>query len=238
MFQFLETLNLISALLHAVVTCGSRISRVRPLPQARARADHAAGISRHPALYTNRGKPRRPVAEEEPNYPCQQRAVAKNCSTAVHAAGSRIRIQLTAMEPTLVGTPHIMAAIPTCHYGDPNGVDGLLFKREGKERWHRVTAKVAALATGKGPGSGPTMEAASAANLISSERLLPRFSLDKDRPRYSDEGAPRESTRCVELRIDVDATGARAHRVVHGLGLGLDERAGKRWQWKFKAGTG
>jgi len=101
-----------------------------------------------------------------------------------------------------------------------------------------VTAKVAALEpqrSGFGPDDGGGVSGQP--HIIGT--VVAPILLTKTDPEYSDEARREKVQGVVEIRIDVDANGRpRNIRVVHGLGLGLDERAAEAVaQWKFKAGT-
>lgn len=63
--------------------------------------------------------------------------------------------------------------------------------------------------------------------------------VSKVEPEYSEEARKAKYQGSVELYVEVDASGrARNVRVLHSLGLGLDEKAMEAVaKWRFKPGT-
>jgi TonB family protein len=142
------------------------------------------------------------------------------------------------MEPTLVGNPQIMAAIPNLPYGDPNGVSGPLSGGRGK-RNGIGDGEDGGVGNRKGPGYGDGDEAgvSGATHIVGT--IVPPVLLVKTDPEYSDEARRAKLQGIIVLHIDVDAHGLPTNiKVVQGLGLGLDQRAVDAVrQWKFRAGS-
>jgi protein TonB len=143
-----------------------------------------------------------------------------------------------AIEPTLVGTPQIVAALPNIPYGDPNGVSGPPSNGRGKNGGIG-DGDGGGLGDHKGPGygDGDDVGVSGQAHILGS--IVAPILLTKIDPEYSDEARRARVQGIVMLHIDVDAHGRPQNiKVVQGLGLGLDQRAVDAVrQWKFKPGT-
>jgi protein TonB len=147
---------------------------------------------------------------------------------------------LLAMEPTLVGTPQIMAVLPNIAIGDPNGVAEPPSNGPGKNGGIGTGAN-----GGVGPGDGPGGPGDGVCCGVGGgqPRIVGKTTepvlLVKVDPEYSDEARRAKVQGIVVLHIDVDTHGLPKNiKVVHGLGLDLDQRAVDAVaKWRFRAGT-
>jgi len=143
-----------------------------------------------------------------------------------------------AMEPTLVGTPQIMVAVPNLPYGDPNGVPGT--HSGGRGTGGGIgDGYDGGVGDGNGPGHGDAECCGVSGQTHIVGSIVAPVLLTKTDPEYSDEARRAKVQGIVVLHIDVDAHGQPQNIVVvQGLGLGLDQRAVDAVRrWKFRAGS-
>jgi TonB family protein len=143
------------------------------------------------------------------------------------------------MEPTLVGSPQIVAAMPNITFGDPKGVGREPSGGRGKR---------GGIGGGDGPGVGdldgpgygsdPDGGVSGGTPHILGTVTEPILLVKID-PEYTVEARRAKLQGVVVLHIEVDAHGKPQNiKLVQGLGLGLDERAMEAVsQWKFHAGS-
>jgi protein TonB len=143
------------------------------------------------------------------------------------------------VEPTLVGTQQIAAVLPNIPYGAPNGVAGPPSNGRGKNGGIG-DGDDGGVGDRKGPGAGDAecCGVGDGRPHIVGKTVEPVLLVKID-PEYSDEARRAKLQGIVVLHIDVDTHGLpRNIRVMHGLGLDLDQRAVDAVrQWKFRAGT-
>jgi TonB family protein len=143
-----------------------------------------------------------------------------------------------AVEPTLVGSQQIIAAMPNLAYGDPNGVSGPPSNGRGKHNGiGDGDGGGVGDRNGPGYGDGDDPGVSGAAHIVGT--IVAPVLLTKIDPEYSDEARRAKVQGIVLLHVDVDIHGMPKNiRVVQGLGLGLDERAVEAVrQWRFRAGS-
>ena len=239
MFSRPKRSALISGLIHAAaIVLVLIVSRVRPLLPAVTRVTLLVprDISQYIPHVANKGGGGG-AGDKTPASKGQSPRVALRQFTPPAAVIRNYNPQLS-MEPTLVGSPQIMAAIPNLPYGDPNGVSGPLSGGRGK-RNGIGDGEDGGVGNRKGPGYGDGDEAgvSGATHIVGT--IVPPVLLVKTDPEYSDEARRAKLQGIIVLHIDVDAHGLPTNiKVVQGLGLGLDQRAVDAVrQWKFRAGS-
>jgi periplasmic protein TonB len=138
-----------------------------------------------------------------------------------------------AIDPTIVGPPDIV--IPAIQpYGDPNGILGRLSSGPGSGGGIG-SGEDGGVGPGRGPGAGPGngggISGEAGIRGVETRPVL----LWKVEPEYTENARQAKLQGTVELRIEVNTRGqAQNIEVLHGLGLGLDERAidaVKRWRF-------
>jgi TonB family protein len=143
------------------------------------------------------------------------------------------------MEPTLIGPPDVQ--LPNLNpeqYGDPLGKIGLASNGQRSEHGLGL-ANGRGIGIGKGPGLGPGEGGGIGGGVfragggVSAPTLL-----SKVEPEYSEEARKAKYQGVVLLYVEVDPSGKATNiRVLHSLGLGLDEKAMEAVKkWRFKPG--
>jgi periplasmic protein TonB len=143
------------------------------------------------------------------------------------------------MEPTLIGPPDVQ--LPNANlaqYGDPLGKIGLASNGPGSGGGIG-SGKGGGIGTGTGPGFGPGDGGSIGGGVfrmgggVSAPTLL-----SKVEPEYSEEARKAKYQGVVLLYVEVDPSGKAVNiRVLHSLGLGLDEKAMEAVKkWRFKPG--
>lgn len=240
MFPSRKRSNLISVLIHGAVILMILIAgRVKPLPHPVSHVTLVApsDISPWVPRLAAHGGGGGGGGDSTPASRGQLPRVALRQFTPPTAVIRNYNPQL-AMEPTLVGTPQIVAVLPNLPYGDPNGVAGPPSNGPGKNGGIG-TGDGGGVGGRKGPGYGDDDGGgiSGQAHIVGS--IVAPVLLTKVDPEYTDEARRARVQGVVELQIDVDSHGKPANiRVVHGLGLGLDDRAVEAVrQWTFRPGT-
>jgi len=145
-----------------------------------------------------------------------------------------------AIEPTIIGAPEPVRAMPLVAYGDPNGVDGPPSDGRGKNGGIGDDGDGGGVGNRKGPGAGDDGDNGGLSGLGRIRgRLTPPVPLVKIDPEYSEDARRARIQGVVVLSIEVDTNGDVRHiRVERSLGLGLDEKAIEAVKrWKFRPGT-
>ena len=143
------------------------------------------------------------------------------------------------MEPTLIGPPDVQ--LPNANlaqYGDPLGKIGLASNGPGSGGGIG-SGKGGGIGTGTGPGFGPGDGGSIGGGVfrmgggVSAPTLL-----SKVEPEYSEEARKAKYQGVVLLYVEVDPSGKAVNiRVLHSLGLGLDQKAMEAVKkWRFKPG--
>ncbi len=242
MFSRPKRSALISGLLHAAAIALALIaSRVKPLPPVPLVETHYTLLVPHDiSQYVPRvghvgggGGGRDATPASKGRLP----RVALRQFTPPSAVIRNYNPQL-AMEPTLVGTPQIMAVLPNIPYGDPNGVSGPPSNGRGKNGGVG-DGDGGGVGNRKGPGAGDGDDVGVSGQTHILGSIVAPILLTKIDPEYTDEARRAREQGIVMLHIDVDAHGRPENiKVVQGLGLGLDQRAVDAVrQWKFKPGS-
>lgn len=144
------------------------------------------------------------------------------------------------MEPTLVGPPELqLPNVNLSQYGDPLGKIGPASNGPGAGGGIG-SGKGGGIGVGNGPGFGPGEGGGIGGGVfragggVSAPTLLMKVE-----PEYSEEARKAKYQGTVLLYVEVDPTGKAVNmRVLHSLGLGLDEKAMEAVRkWKFKPGT-
>ena len=144
------------------------------------------------------------------------------------------------MEPTLIGLPDVqLPNVNLAQYGDPLARLGPASNGPGSGGGIGP-GKGGGIGTGTGPGFGPGEGGGinggvfRAGGGVSAPTLL--FKVE---PEYSEEARKAKYQGVVLLYVEVDPAGKAVNmRVLHSLGLGLDEKAMEAVKkWKFKPGV-
>jgi TonB family protein len=144
------------------------------------------------------------------------------------------------MEPTLIGLPDVqLPNVNLAQYGDPLARLGPASNGPGSGGGIG-SGKGGGIGTGTGPGFGPGEGGGinggvfRAGGGVSAPTLL--FKVE---PEYSEEARKAKYQGVVLLYVEVDPAGKAVNmRVLHSLGLGLDEKAMEAVKkWKFKPGV-
>ena len=144
------------------------------------------------------------------------------------------------MEPTLIGPPDLqLPNVNLAQYGDPLVKLGPASNGPGSGGGIG-TGSGGGIGAGKGGGFGPGTGGGIGGGVfkvgggVSAPSLL-----YKVEPEYSEEARKAKYQGTVLLYVEVDPTGKAINmRVLHSLGLGLDEKAMEAVKkWKFKPGT-
>jgi protein TonB len=142
------------------------------------------------------------------------------------------------MEPTILAPPDVqLPNVNLSNYGDPLARNGPFSNGPGSGGG-LGNGSDGGVGPGKGPGFGPG-EVGGVAGVyrvgggVSAPQIL--FKVD---PEYSEEARKAKYSGTVVLQLVVDPNGhGREIRVIHSLGLGLDEKAIEALnQWKFRPG--
>ncbi len=141
-----------------------------------------------------------------------------------------------AVEPVLVMPPDPTLAVNSAQLGDPFGKDGPLSNGPGSgggigggENGGVGNRRGPGFGPDDGGGSGGAGPRGSVTRPVLLYKVDPEFSEEARKAKY-------QGTVLLTVEIDVDGKPHRA-RVIHGLGLGLDEKALEAvGQWKFRPG--
>jgi TonB family protein len=143
------------------------------------------------------------------------------------------------MDPTLIGPPDLkLPNVDMAQYGDPLAKIGPASNGPGSGGGIG-SGSGGGIGSGKGGGFGPGEGGGIGGGVyrigdgVSAPSLL-----TKVEPEYSEEARKAKYQGVVVLYVEVDASGRAANmRVIHGLGLGLDEKAMEAVkQWRFRPG--
>jgi len=150
-----------------------------------------------------------------------------------------------AMEPTLIGPPDVqLPNVNPEQYGDPLGKIGvgkIGAASNGPGSGGGIgSGKGGGIGIGTGPGFGPGEGGGVGGGVfrvgggVSAPTLL-----SKVEPEYSEEARKAKYQGVVLLYVEVDPSGKATNiRVLHSLGLGLDEKAMEAVKkWRFKPGV-
>jgi TonB family protein len=144
------------------------------------------------------------------------------------------------MEPTLIGPPDVqLPNVNLSQYGDPLGKIGPASNGPGSGGGIG-SGKGGGIGIGTGPGFGPGEGGGIGGGVfragggVSAPTLL-----SKVEPEYSEEARKAKYQGVVLLYVEVDPSGKAVNiRVLHSLGLGLDEKAMEAVKkWRFKPGV-
>jgi TonB family protein len=185
-------------------------ARVVPLLAPRVRSESGGG-QRNP-LPASRGQ-------------APPRAVTK---VWVPPMAMRIDNPKLSVQQALLEAPELNITSPDV--GDPLGKLGPLSGGPGGPSGIGIGIGIG-IGKGPGPGQGTGAPSYRALGITEEPRLL-----HAEEPEYSEEARKARYQGSVILAIDVDASGSATNiRVVHSLGLGLDEKAIAAVQkWKFR----
>lgn len=145
------------------------------------------------------------------------------------------------MEPSIIAPPDVkLPDCPTCsNYGDPLGKIGPLSNGPGSGGGIG-SGSGGGVGSGKGGGFGPGEGGGVGGGVfkVGGGVTAPSL-LFKVEPEYSEEARKAKYQGTVLLYVEVDPTGKAINmRVLHSLGLGLDEKAMEAVKkWKFKPGV-
>lgn len=232
--------TLISAILHcgviALALLIGRIAPVAPAPVAHVTPLVMPHLSRYIPQLSHRGGGGGGASDPTPASKGPLPRIALRQFTPP-AAVIRNYNPALAVEPTLVGTPQIMASMPNIAYGDPNGVSGPASGGPGTGGGIG-TGHQGGVGPGNGPGSGEGDCCGVGGQTHIIGTVVDPVLLTKVDPEYSDEARRAKLQGIVVIKIDVDTNGRPTNiRVLRGLGLGLDERARESVEkWRFKPG--
>jgi len=144
------------------------------------------------------------------------------------------------MEPSIIVPPDVkLPDCPTCtNYGDPLGKIGTLSNGPGSGGGIG-SGSGGGVGSGKGGGFGPGEGGGVGGGVfrVGGGVTAPSL-LFKVEPEYSEEARKAKYQGTVLLYVEVDPSGKATNmRVLHSLGLGLDEKAMEAVKkWKFKPG--
>jgi TonB family protein len=144
------------------------------------------------------------------------------------------------MDPTLIGPPDLkMPNIDSNQWGDPLAKIGPPSNGPGSGGGIG-SGSGGGIGSGKGGGLGPGEGGGVGGGVyrVGGGVTAPQL-VSKIEPEYSEEARKAKYQGTVTLYIQVDASGKAINmRVLHSLGLGLDEKAMEAVKkWKFKPGT-
>jgi TonB family protein len=144
------------------------------------------------------------------------------------------------MDPSLIGPPDLKVPnVDIAQYGDPLGKIGPASNGPGSGGGIG-SGKGGGVGSGNGPGFGPGEGGGIGGGVyrigggVSAPSLL-----TKVEPEYSEAARKAKYQGVVVLYVEVDASGRATNmRVIHSLGLGLDEKAMEAVKkWRFRPGT-
>jgi len=144
------------------------------------------------------------------------------------------------MDPTLIGPPELQAPnVNMAQYGDPLAKIGPASNGPGSGGGIG-TGTGGGIGPGKGGGFGPGEGGGIGGGVfrVGGGVTAPAL-VSKVEPEYSEEARKAKYQGSVLLYVEVDASGrAQNIRVLHSLGLGLDEKAMEAVKhWRFRPGT-
>jgi TonB family protein len=144
------------------------------------------------------------------------------------------------MDPTLIGPPDVQPPnVNIAQYGDPLGKIGPASNGPGSGGGIG-SGKGGGIGSGVGGGLGPGEGGGVGGGVfrVGGGVTAPAL-LSKVEPEYSEEARKAKYQGTVMLYVEIDANGrAQNMRVLHSLGLGLDEKAMDAVRkWRFKPGT-
>jgi TonB family protein len=144
------------------------------------------------------------------------------------------------MDPTLIGPPDLkLPNVDMAQYGDPLAKIGPPSNGPGSGGGIG-SGKGGGIGSGTGGGLGPGEGGGVGGGVyrVGGGVTAPQL-VSKIEPEYSEEARKAKYQGTVTLYIQVDAQGKAINmRVLHSLGLGLDEKAMEAVKkWKFKPGT-
>jgi TonB family protein len=144
------------------------------------------------------------------------------------------------MDPTLIGPPDLkLPNVDMAQYGDPLEKIGPPSNGPGSGGGIG-SGKGGGIGSGTGGGLGPGEGGGVGGGVyrVGGGVTAPQL-VSKIEPEYSEEARKAKYQGTVTLYIQVDAQGKAINmRVLHSLGLGLDEKAMEAVKkWKFKPGT-
>jgi TonB family protein len=207
---------------HVTMVVPTDISSYQPKPAATKMSGGGGGGDRSP-LPASRGKLPK-FAPQQFTPPMQ---VAQNMNP-----------KLT-MDPALIGPPDLkLPNVDMARYGDPLAAIGPPSNGPG-EGGGIGSGKGGGIGSGTGGGLGPGEGGGVGGGVyrigggVSAPSLL-----SKVEPEYSEEARKAKYQGTVTLYVEVDEYGrARNMRVIHSLGLGLDEKAMEAVRkWRFRPG--
>jgi TonB family protein len=144
-----------------------------------------------------------------------------------------------AMEPSIVAPPDVrLPTVNMAQYGDPLGKIGIASNGPGSGGGIG-TGHGGGVGSGNGLGFGPGESGGVGGGVfrVGGGVTAPML-VSKVEPEYSEEARKAKYQGTVLLYVEIDATGkAQNVRVLHSLGLGLDEKAMEAVKkWKFRPG--
>ena len=143
------------------------------------------------------------------------------------------------MDPTIIAPPDLqLPNVNMAQYGDPLGKIGPASNGTGSGGGIG-SGKGGGVGPGIGPGVGPGEGGGIGGGVFyAGGGVSSPFLLSKVEPEYSEEARKAKYQGIVTLYVEVDTNGrAQNIRVLHSLGLGLDEKAIEAVkQWKFRPG--
>jgi periplasmic protein TonB len=144
------------------------------------------------------------------------------------------------MDPTLIGPPDVQPPnVNMAQYGDPLGRIGPASNGTGSGGGIG-SGKGGGIGSGIGPGIGPGEGGGIGGGVfrVGGGVTAPAL-LAKVEPEYSEEARKAKYQGTVLLYVEIDSAGhAQNMRVLHSLGLGLDEKAMEAVKkWRFRPGT-
>jgi protein TonB len=150
------------------------------------------------------------------------------------------------MDPSLIGPPELKVPnVDMAAFGLPNGVLGPPSNGMGAGGGVGDKGKGGGAGDGdgrgydKGKGGGTGGDEFNGVYRPGSGGVTLPIPIYKPEPEYAEEARKAKYQGTVQLYVEIDATGrTRNMKVLHGLGLGLDDKAMEAVaKWKFKPGT-
>ena len=144
------------------------------------------------------------------------------------------------MDPTLIGPPDVqLPNVNMAQYGDPLAKLGPASNGPGSGGGIG-TGQGGGVGSGNGPGFGPGEGGGIGGGVFrAGGGVTPPALISKVEPEYSEEARKAKYQGVVLLYVEVAPNGrAQNVRVLHSLGLGLDQKAMEAvMKWKFRPGT-